>query len=170
MLVSPSFIQLITSPLPKHDLTWHYLRSPPLSPPQKHRRRSHSPAKPHPVAPLPNHQPILNLRPRPRHPGLQPPPHDRGAQPGPPQQGVRSRRVSEAGPGQDPDGAGAHGLAAVDGVQEDEAAGGVREGDGRRRVQRDHMGRGGGPVVSGAGAGEGGDGEVDRGAGRERDL
>ncbi|KAM1147435.1 hypothetical protein ACFX13_039855 [Malus domestica] len=69
---------------------------------------------------------------RPRHPGLQPSPHDRGAQPGPPQQGVRGRRVSEAGLGQDPEDARAHELPAVNGVQEDEAAGGVHEVDGRR--------------------------------------
>ncbi|CAN6561667.1 unnamed protein product [Malus baccata var. baccata] len=77
----------------------------------------------------------------PRHPGLQPSPHDRGAQPGPPQQGVRGRRVSEAGPGQDPDGARAHRLVAVNGVQEDEAAGGVHEVDGRRPPVQTSFGR-----------------------------
>ncbi|KAM1224541.1 hypothetical protein ACFX2G_044378 [Malus domestica] len=50
----------------------------------------------------------------------------------PPQQGVRGRRISEVGPGQDPDGVGAHELAAVDGVQEDKVVGGVHEVDGRR--------------------------------------
>jgi len=35
------------------------------------------------------------------------------------------------------------------GAQENAAAGGVREGHRRRRIQRHHMGRGGGPVVPG---------------------
>ena len=56
------------------------------------------------------------------------------------------------------------------GVPEDAAAGGVREGDGGRSVQRDHMGRGGGSVLSRDRAGEGGDGEAVGGAGRERHL
>lgn len=92
-------IGLSSHHLLKHAPTWHNLRSPPLSPPQKH-HHLHSPFKRlRFAAHFNHHQQLLNLRPRPGLPRLPPPPHDRGAQPGPPQQGLRGGRVSEAGPG-----------------------------------------------------------------------
>lgn len=74
---------------------------------------------------------------------LSPPPHPRRPKPGPPQLRLRGGGVPAAGHGEDRGGAAAHGRDAVGGEREDAAAGGVREGDGRRSVQRDHMGRGG---------------------------
>lgn len=91
--------KLLSHHLLKHAPTWHNLRSPLLSPPQKH-HHLHSPFKRlRFAAHFNHHQQLLNLRPRPRLPRLPPPPHDRGAQHGPPQQGLRGGRVSEAGSG-----------------------------------------------------------------------
>ena len=87
-----------------------------------------------------------------------------------PERRLRGRRVPAAGPGEDPGGAGAHGVGAVGGAPPHAAAGGVREGHGGRRVQRHHMGRGGGPFVPGDWAREGRHGEAHRGASGERDL
>lgn len=162
--------RLITSlllSLPKDAPTWHNLRSAaPFSPPHILRLRR-SASKRRRFLAFSNQQ-VLDLRPGPRLPRLPPPPHNRGPEPGPPQQGLRRRRVPEAGPGQDPDRARAHGRAALDGVRQDQAAGGVRQSHRRRRVQRDHMGRGGGPLVSGDRAGAGRDGEAGGGARGQR--
>lgn len=158
----PLIISLLLS-LPKDAPTWHNLRSAPFSPPHIIIRRRLSSSKRRRFLAFSNQQ-VLDLRPRPRLPRLPPPPHNRGPEPGPPQQGLRGGRVPEAGPGEDPDRAGAHGLPALDGVRQDEAAGGVRQSHRRRRVQRDHMGRGGGPLVSGDRVGEGRDGEGSGGA------
>jgi len=56
------------------------------------------------------------------------------------------------------------------GAPENAAAGGVREGHRRRRLQRHHMGRGGGPVVPGHRARQGRYREAAEGASGKRNF